>query len=271
MKNKKHISRLLYFLLLAVVLTVFLLSGYYVLRYVTESRKQDARYDDLAAIMEQESAMAETATGLEETSPAGEALPQSNLPTVLPAYLKLHKMNGDMVGWIKIDGTDISYPVMQHPAEKDYYLHRNFDREHSDHGCIYVREECDVRKPSDNVVIYGHRMKDGSMFEGLSRFEQQSFWEEYPEIRFDTIWEEHTYKVFAVFKTSASKGRGFEYHTFLDADTQADFDWFVSKCKSLAFYETGITPQYGDKLITLSTCEYTQHNGRLVVVAVRTK
>ena len=180
-------------------------------------------------------------------------------------------MNSHMVGWIKIDGTDISYPVMQTPKEKDYYLYRNFDRQHSSHGSIYVREECDVWRPSDNVVIYGHRMKDGSMFENLIKFERESFWEEYPEIRFDTIYEEHTYKVFAVFKTTATVDKGFKYHNFLEAANEKDFDDFVQTCKSLSLYETGITPQYGDKLITLSTCEYSQVNGRLVVVAVRTK
>ena len=72
-----------------------------------------------------------------------------------------------------------------------------------------------------------------------------------------------------MFKTSASLGKGFSYHQFVDAEDEADFNEFVSTCKNLAFYDTGITPKYGDKIICLSTCEYTLTNGRLVVAAVR--
>ena len=75
--------------------------------------------------------------------------------------------------------------------------------------------------------------------------------------------------VFAVFTTTASVGEGFRYHQFIDAYTEEEFNEFVSTCKELAFYETGITPKYGDKFITLSTCEYSQKNGRFVVVAKR--
>ena len=81
--------------------------------------------------------------------------------------------------------------------------------------------------------------------------------------------EYHTYKIFAVFKTSANIGQGFSYHQFVDAENEKEFNDFVSKCKELSFYDTGITPVYGDKLICLSTCEYTLDNGRLVVAAVR--
>ena len=77
------------------------------------------------------------------------------------------------------------------------------------------------------------------------------------------------YKIFAVFKTSANIGEGFTYHNMIDAQDQADFNQFIAKCKELSFYETGITPVYGDKIICLSTCEYTLDNGRLVVAAMR--
>ena len=72
-----------------------------------------------------------------------------------------------------------------------------------------------------------------------------------------------------MFKTTATPGKGFAYHHFVNADNEEEFNEFVSTCKELAFYDTGVTASYGDKLITLSTCEYTQANGRLVVVAKR--
>ena len=107
------------------------------------------------------------------------------------------------------------------------------------------------------------------MFTGLDKFRKQSFWENHHTINFDTIYERHTYTVFAVFVTTATAEEGFSYHLFEDAADEAEFDHFVSACKALADYDTGITPQYGDKLICLSTCEYSQFNGRLVVAAVR--
>ena len=158
---------------------------------------------------------------------------------------------------------------MQTPAEKDYYLYRNFDKVHSDRGCIYVPEFCDVFTPSDNVTIYGHNMRDGSMFASLSKYERKSFWQDNSLIAFDTLYGHHTYQIFSVFRTTASVGQGFDYHNFANAADESQFNEFIANCKALSLYDTGITPVYGDKIICLSTCEYSQVNGRFVVAAVR--
>ena len=188
---------------------------------------------------------------------------------MLVEYGKIYEQNNDLVGWIRIDGTKIDYPVMQTPDNPNYYLKRNFDGESSDWGCIYAREECDINEPSDNITIYGHNMMDGSMFQNLNAYESKATWENNPLIFFDTLYEYHVYKIFAVFKTTASVNQGFKYHNMIDAESKEDFDKFIKTCKDLSFYDTGITPEYGDKIICLSTCEYTLENGRLVVAAVR--
>ena len=107
------------------------------------------------------------------------------------------------------------------------------------------------------------------MFNALNGYTRKAFWEEHRYIQFDTLTEHHTYEIIAVFKTSANMGEGFLYYKFVDAANQEEFNKFVGTCKELAFYNTGVTAEYGDKLITLSTCEYTLNNGRLVVVAKR--
>ena len=112
-------------------------------------------------------------------------------------------------------------------------------------------------------------MKDGSMFGLLRNYRSKSYWEKHRYIYFDTLTERHTYEIFAVFTTVATKGKGFAYHQFVDADDQEEYDEYIRDCQNVDLYDTGITPQYGDKLITLSTCEYSQKNGRLVVVARR--
>lgn len=133
----------------------------------------------------------------------------------------------------------------------------------------YVQENCDMELPSDNIIIYGHHMNDGSMFAGLMKFKDKSFWEKHKTVSFDTLTDRQTYEVIAVFKTVVytDSPDSFKYYQFVNADTAEDFTAYVEKCKKLSLYETGITAEYGDKLLTLSTCEYSRTNGRLVVVA----
>lgn len=130
-------------------------------------------------------------------------------------------------------------------------------------------EDCNVWTPSDNVILYGHNMKDGSMFATLLKYRKQSYWEEHRYIHFNTLLERHTYEIVATFKTTATIGQGFDYQMFANADTEEEFDDYIATAKSLAFYDTGVTAEYGDKLITLSTCDASLTNGRLVVVAKR--
>jgi sortase B len=148
-------------------------------------------------------------------------------------------------------------------------LRKNFYKVGASCGTIYVREACDVFEPSDNVTIYGHKMRNGTMFADLHLYKDKDFWEDNRIIHFDTLYEFHDYEIFAVFQAEANHPGSFNYHMFDDAKNAAEFDEFVSKCKSLAYYDTGITPQYGDKLITLSTCDKDIEDGRLVVVARR--
>lgn len=177
--------------------------------------------------------------------------------------------NDDMVGWIKIDDTNINYPVMQTPDEPDYYLNHDFYKNESIYGCPYVQANCDVKTPSDNVIIYAHHMNDGSMFANLELFRNKSFWNSHKKISFDTLDKKATYEIMAVFAVSVDENddETFKYYEFVNSYDPDHFSKFVNKCKALSFYDTGVTAKYGDKLLTLSTCEYTHNNGRLVVVA----
>lgn len=277
--------------LIVVFAAVFLISGYYLVSYYIDAWKQQAAYDELAAIVEQvrkdQVTVKPTVSG-NETKPSEEATEDTTPPETGPAfvqvknpktgqmmdvlaeYAELYTMNSDMVGWISIDGTIINYPVMHRPNELNYYLYRDFYKKWSNGGSLYIREACDVQTPTDNVTIYGHNMKNsGTMFHRLLDYTEKEFWQEHRYIRFDTLSEHHTYEIIAVFKTSANAGEGFPYHLFINAENEAEFDEHIKTCKDLAFYDTGVSASYGDKLITLSTCEYTLDNGRLVVVAKR--
>lgn len=251
----------------------FLFSAYMLSSYYFESEKQQSQFDALAEMVRQATPTSPDGTPVVVTETESEPQLQTGtaqskpISRPLPQYVEVSKLNSDMVGWIVIEGTKINYPVMQTPESPDYYLKKDFYKNYSGHGCLYAREQCDVNAPSDNITIYGHNMKDGSMFADLMNYRSKSYWESHRYVTFDTLTNHGTYEIFAVFTTSGTKGQGFAYHQFEDAKNQAEFDEFIEDCQNLSLYDTGITPQYGDKLITLSTCEYTQKNGRLVVVA----
>lgn len=276
----------LYYILILVFAVVFLFSGWNLLTYFLSGQESQGRFEDLAQQMEDaknqtnppvyyqsptqnlptEPTAPNHATGTEP--PVTEPDPtEPTAPVILPEYSQLYLENPDLVGWIQIPDTVLNYPVMQTPNDPDFYLKHDFDKEYSDWGCIYVEEECDVFTPSDNVTIYGHHMYDGSMFTVLTRYSSRAFLEEHPYIIFNTLLERRTYEIIAVFTTTASEGEGFRYNIFVDAGNKEEFEEYIRQCRNLSLYRINATVEYGDKLITLSTCEYSQTNGRFVVVA----
>lgn len=223
-------------------------------QYFDEKKSHDA-FDELVQLV------------VEDDS-ASEGEPEEKTPeeTAFDKYAELYALNNDLIGWISIDGTNINYPVMQTKDRPDYYLKRNFEQKYSDYGVPYVAENCNI-DISDNTIIYGHHMKNGTMFSDLCNYISQEFYEGHRIIRFDTLGGFGEYEIVAVFKTPVYTESGFKYYHFVNAADEAAFDDYIAQCKELALYDTGVTAEYGDKLITLSTCEYSQQNGRLVVVA----
>lgn len=271
-KRKPNWKRILYFVIFGVFSALFIGSAIYLGDYFLETVETKNTQNELVNIVEQiknqQAVLPTNPDGSVNIQP-GETLPYDPNSPILPEYQAIYAMNNDTIGWIKIEGTTINHPVLHHPSQKDYYLKKNFNGEYDRHGCVYLREQCDAFKPSDNVVIYGHYMQDGTMFHDLHGYYKKDFWQEHQFIQFDTLYERHTYQIISVFKTSANMGEGFAYHKFNDAANEEEFNEFVRTVKNMSFYNTGVDAQYGDMLITLSTCEYTLDNGRLVVVAKR--
>lgn len=254
-------------ILTAVFALIFLVSGFLLVRYYVNSNKQEKVYSALSQIMEQEEAVPEDVPAAEESPYTAVIDREGNTQMILPQFEELYKLNPDIIGWMRIPGTVVDYPVMYKPDSEEFYLRKNFYGEKATHGCLYIQETCSVFPQSDNLTIYGHNMRDGSMFGCLKNYRKEGFWKAHPVITFNTLKEEAQYEIFAVFATTSSVGKGFKYHYFIDAANEEDFHSFVDTCKKLSFYDTGIDPIPGDKFITLSTCEDTLINGRLVVVA----
>lgn len=242
----------------ALFAALFIFAGAMLIWQNEDGRRSAHTFDTVAGLIQPvEIPQPGTGDGSEDPDPALIALEK---------YAKVHEQNTDFVGWISIDGTNINYPVMQTIDNPNYYLKHGFEKQYSNYGVPYVQENC-VLGISDNIVIYGHHMKNNSMFADLCKYESEDFYREHPTVHFDTLSGLGEYEIVAVFKTVAYSEDGFKFYHFVDAADEMAFDAFISQCKDLALYDTGVDAEYGDKLITLSTCEYSRTNGRMVVVA----
>lgn len=192
------------------------------------------------------------------------------VPDVLDKYITLFNSNKNLIGWIKIDDTIIDYPVMQ-CGDNTYYLEHNFDQKEDRAGALFLDCGCDVVKGNDNYIIYGHHMTSGKMFASLPKYESESYYKEHPYITFDTIYEEGVYQVMYAFRSKVYNEEQvvFKYYQFIDAYSEEEFNSYMQEMADMAYYDTGVTAVYGDSLLTLSTCDYQETNGRFVVVAKR--
>lgn len=228
----------------------------FLLMYAVQSKQQAHLYSNLAAVRKQN-------TQQEISSES----------SVQPTSRNMYLENSDMVGWIQIEGTSIDYPVMQTPADPNYYLKHDFEKHYTDYGCPFMQADCDALAPSDNLIIYGHNMKDGSMFADLAKYGSKDFWQTHKTVWFDTELGSYAYEIFAVIHMTvqADDADAFPFYRFVDAAAPEDFAAYVSACKARALYDTGIFAEYGDRLLTLSTCDNITDDGRLLVIANKPK
>ncbi|NLF79752.1 MAG: class B sortase [Clostridia bacterium] len=189
-------------------------------------------------------------------------------PEILPQYAALYAENSDLVGWLKLDGTKIDYPVLQNKQDPEYYLHRGFDKNYLYAGALFLDAKNDILLPSANFLIYGHNMKNGSYFGQLPKYLDRAFFDQQPIFQFDTIYETGDYEVIAVVLTKIynQDEDAFKYYKWALIDNEADFNYYVENMKALSVYDTGKSAVWGEQLITLSTCYYQTENGRCVVV-----
>ncbi|MBD5551023.1 MAG: class B sortase [Lachnospiraceae bacterium] len=196
---------------------------------------------------------------------------EMEVPDILPEYESLFNRNKKLIGWVKIADTNIDYPVMQ-TVDNEYYLTHDFGQNTDKNGCIFMDKDCDVIDRSTNLIIYGHHMKSGAMFGHLDKYTDESFYQEHQTFQFDTIYEKGTYQVVYVFQAQilAEDEIAFKYYQFIDANSEEEFNSNMVAMAEMSMYDTGLTPVYGDELVTLSTCDRSQGaEGRLVVVGVR--
>lgn len=239
MKNKTCI------IILLVLIVIFAVSTYFLVTESLQDKEQMDKFESIAQAVEDSGQCSDN------------------------KYADLFAQNNDFIGWLKIDDTVINYPVVQSKDNPNFYLNHNFNKEYSRFGVPYIQENCSLS--SDNIIVYGHNMKNKSMFNELTKYSSKDFYNSHKFIQFDTLSDHRTYEVVCAFKTVAYTSNGFDYYNFVNANTKDNFSAYIERCQALSLYNTGVNAEYGDKLITLSTCEYSQNNGRFVVVAKLTE
>ncbi len=249
--------------------------GYFGIYSYYNQRTQNT-YEQLSALKDKSNTASQSQPVQQGTVESGPLYTLDDAPQtkeVLDEYKDLLNVNKKLIGWLRIDDINtgepiIDYPVMQ-TSDNEYYLNHNLNQEYDNNGSIFMDKDCDAMTPSTNLILYGHHMKSGKMFGKLHLYEKKSYYEDHPYIQFDTIYEKGLYQVMYVFRSRVYNEDEivFKYYQFIDANSEQEFDSYMKEMDDMSFYDTGVTAGYGDDLLTLSTCDYEEKNGRFVVVA----
>ena len=183
---------------------------------------------------------------------------------------ELQKINQEIVALLTIEGTNINYPVL-HCNNNDYYINHNYKKEYSKDGALFLDKDYDFSIPSSNLLIYGHNnIGSNEMFAGLEKYKNKDYYNEHKIIKFTTVDEDAEYEIISVFLSRVyykSEKNVFRYYYFINAKNESEFNDYVQNSKKASLYTIDATAKYGDQLLTLSTCDYSQKDGRLAVVA----
>lgn len=180
---------------------------------------------------------------------------------------KLKEDYKNIVGWIEIEDTNISYPVVQ-GKDNEFYLTHDYKGDKAERGAIFLDSEYNWNIEGNNLMIYGHYMINNEMFTDLTKYVKEDFYKEHPVIRFTTEKEDTEYEIIAVFRSKVyNKSEDvFKYYNFMNSESEKEYNNFVKNIKEGSIYEIEETAEYGDQLITLTTCSYYTEEGRFVVV-----
>ncbi len=247
-KNNKKI-RIIFVVFLTLI---FILAILYLTIYFYNSNKNRNLYENLKRYLAQ-----------------GE-LSQIN-STFVEKVKELQQENIDVKGWIIIEGTNINYPLLR-GTDNNFYMAHNYKKQESKHGSIMINSNSDLKDVNSNVIIYGHDMKDGQMFQNLLKYEDKEFYNTHSIIKIATDEEELEYQIIYIFKSRVfykDERNVFKYYQHYNFKSESEYNEYLDNCRKIQLYDTGVTARYGEQLITLITCEYSQKNSRMVIVAKR--
>ncbi len=265
--------------LLLLFAAIAAVSGWKLFSILRQTGREERNFESMAVLVEQyqqnqgggqgEGDGEDLADSGEAEESPEEAARRSRLQAQ-EAYAALQKQIPDFYGWVSIPETRINYPVMRTPEDAEYYIHRDFHGEYSYSGVPFFSEGC--FPGCGNDLIYGHNMKNGTMFADLLSYEKEEYWKEHPVIYFDTPETLGEYQVFAAFYSEAypQDAEGvFRFYQYTDLTAPERFVEYISQCRKSSLYDTGVSAEFGDEILTLVTCSYHTEEGRFVVAAVK--
>lgn len=267
MRRKKKVSTRRKGLTVAFAL-LFILSSGMLIHDLTRSAREQAANEALVQRVEREVVQIPEPS---ETSGDDSVSLQTSAPG--RNYQPLVQENSHLAAWLMIEGIEVDYPVLYTPDDPEYYLRKAFDGSYALSGSLFIGADC--FPDGTNIIIYGHNMKDGSMFGGLDAYADEDYAREHSEIIYDLIqpdgsYERLTFEVMAAFYSriySVDEENMFRYYYGTDLSDPDEFQHYIEEVMSASLYDLGVTAEYGDRLLTLSTCSYHTEDGRFVVVA----
>ena len=274
MMKKESKRKVIYFLIYTILAILITLSIIYIINIFLDKKQaiQESKLLDKIEINENQVNETITEEIVNESTQENieETINQKN-ERILKVQ-KLQEENPDIVGWLEIEGTSINYPVLQ-GNDNEYYMTHNYKKQKSKNGSIFLTKDYNWSIPSSNLLIYGHNLSNGTMFQELLKYEKEDFYKKHPIIRFTTNNEDAEYEIISAFKSRVyykSEKNVFRYYYFVNAKTEAEYNEFVQNAKKASLYNIDKTAQYGEQLITLSTCSYHVEDGRFAVVGRKT-
>ena len=258
---KKQLKEIIYVLIIIFTILITSASTLYLYnnKLIEKESKEESKLIDIVDI--------------EESNKEQNDIVTNELPERVLKVRKLKQINEDIVGWLEIEGTSINYPVLQ-GTDDNYYMNHNYKKEKSKKGSIFLSKDYDWTIPSCNLLIYGHNLQNGTMFEELLKYENEDFYKKHPTIRFTTKNEDSTYEIISVFKSRVyykSEENVFRYYFFTNAETEKEYNEFIENAKKASLYDIEASAEYKDELITLSTCSYHTEDGRFAIVGRKIK
>ena len=253
--------------LLAGLALVFLVSGGMMLRQLGDYQKGEETYGsaeslaglpDLSALSWPEDTGSGSAAGEDPAVPYVD--PYADTLAAMD-FAALREVNPDILGWILIPNTRVSYPFLQ-GTDNDYYLRRTWRKGSSAVGAIFVEAGNSGDLTDFNTIIYGHNMNNGSMFGSLKKYKSQDYFRQHPYIYLTTDAGSARYEIFAAYE-AATDSETYRLGFGSESAKQA----FLDDCAGRSVIDTGVTPQVWDRIITLSTCTGRGHETRWVVQA----
>ena len=252
-KKKKNIWQILSLVFAGIFVFCCLMAGLSLL----QAKQEQAAFSELARSLP------------EKQDSAADEQAQDEAEARMAALGRLQEENPDFTAWLTLPGAGLDYPVMYTPEEPEYYLHRAFDGSYAAGGTPFLGANCDI--DSDCCIIYGHNMKNGSMFGNLDKYLEKSFWQDNPAFDLDTAAELREYRIFAVVRCRLlnQDEAGFRYYQTAGDLSDEDFARLCGWLMTNSLYDTKVTPTSDQQIVILSTCSYHTDNGRFIVAGCR--